>query len=67
LGAEAVTQGLLDDGQLAAAAGAAVDDSDPPFDFEDDDESLEDSVEVLDFLFSPFDELLLDAARLSVR
>jgi hypothetical protein len=57
----------LDDGQLAAAAGAAVDDSDPPFDFEDDDESLEDSVEVLDFLFSPFDELLLDAARLSVR
>jgi hypothetical protein len=64
LGAEAVTQGWLDDGQLAAAAGAAVDDSDPPFDF--DDESLDDSVEVLDFLFSPFDELL-DAARLSVR
>jgi hypothetical protein len=66
LRAEAVTRGLLDDGQLAAAAGAAADDSDPPVDFEGD-ESFEDSLEVADFLFSPFDELLLDAARLSVR
>jgi hypothetical protein len=64
-------------GQLAAAAGAAASDFDSPLDFEApldvdadvdvDDESLEDSVEVPDFFFSPFDELLLVLALLSVR
>ena len=61
-------------------AGAALDDLESrldvespldlesPLDFEADDEvSLEDSVEALDFFVSPFDELLPDPARLSVR
>jgi hypothetical protein len=61
--------------QLAAAAGAVRDDLESPLDFEADDfetddfeseeVSLEDSVEVLAFFFSPLDEL--DPARLSVR
>lgn len=65
--------------QLAAVAGAALDDLESPLDLEspsdleaDDDVSLEDSVEVLDFFLSPFDlspfdEPLPDPARLSVR
>ena len=55
-------------------AGAALDDLESPLDFEADDEvSLEDSVEVLDFFFSPSTSshrstnLLPDPARLSVR
>lgn len=56
-------------GQLAAAAGVGVDDFVSPLDFEadDDDDSLEDSVEVLDFVFSPLDEVLPVLALLSVR
>jgi hypothetical protein len=58
----------VDSRQLAAVAGAALDDLESPLDFEADDEvSLEDSVEVLGFFVSPFDELLTDPARLSVR
>jgi len=66
----------VDYGQLAAAVVAALDDFDSPLDFEaDDEESLEvllsvdeppEDSEPLDFL-SPFDETLLDPARLSVR
>jgi hypothetical protein len=67
---------LADRRQLAAVAGAALDDVEPPLDFEaddpldfeaDDDVSLADSVEVVDFFFSPSDEVLPDPARLSVR
>jgi hypothetical protein len=42
-------------------------DLESPLDFEADEASLEDSAEALDFFVSPFDELLPDPARLSVR
>jgi hypothetical protein len=59
---------VVDIRQLAAVAGAALDDLESPLDFEADDEvSVEDSVEVRDFFVSPFDEPLPDPARLSVR
>ena len=71
-----VREGPVDNGQLAAAAVAAVDDFDSPSDFEVDDElddeaddsaeEPEASEEVLDF-FSPLEELLPDPALLSVR